>query len=121
MTGSHRIRQAILIASLILLAVPFAVPTIWMITSSFKPLAEIFRSPPALLAENPTFAAYAEAFAFQPFARQYFNSVYIAVIVTAIVMIVSSLAGYAFARIRFRGANALCSSWCSWGCSSPAR
>ena len=107
MTGSHRIRQVILIAALIVLAVPFAVPTIWMITSSFKPLAEIFRSPPALFAENPTFAAYAEAFAFQPFARQYFNSVYIAVIVTAIVMIVSSLAGYAFARIRFRGANAL--------------
>lgn len=106
-TGSHRIRRVILIACLIVLAVPFAIPTIWMITSSFKPLAEIFRSPPALFAENPTLEAYAEAFAFQPFARQYFNSVYIAVIVTAVVMVVSSLAGYAFARIRFRGANAL--------------
>ncbi|MEV4776219.1 carbohydrate ABC transporter permease [Microbacterium sp. LWH12-1.2] len=102
-----RIRRVILVAALIVLAVPFAVPTIWMITSSFKPLAEIFRSPPALFAENPTVAAYVEAFTFQPFARQYFNSVYIAVLVTAIVMVVSSLAGYAFARIRFPFANAL--------------
>ncbi|WP_102194087.1 carbohydrate ABC transporter permease [Microbacterium aurantiacum] len=104
---SHRIRRVILIAALIVLAVPFAVPTIWMITSSFKPLAEIFRSPPALFAENPTIDAYVEAFTFQPFAQQYFNSVYIAVLVTAIVMAVASLAGYAFARIRFPGANAL--------------
>lgn len=102
-----RIRRVILVAALIVLAVPFAVPTIWMITSSFKPLAEIFRSPPALFAENPTVAAYIEAFTFQPFAQQYFNSVYIAVLVTAIVMVVSSLAGYAFARIRFPFANAL--------------
>ncbi|WP_341977297.1 carbohydrate ABC transporter permease [Microbacterium sp. LTA6] len=102
-----RIRRVILIAALIVLAVPFAVPTIWMITSSFKPLAEIFRSPPALFAENPTVAAYVEAFTFQPFAQQYFNSVYIAVLVTAIVMAVSSLAGYAFARIRFPFADAL--------------
>ena len=52
-------------------------------------------------------AAYGEAFTFQPFARQYFNSVYIAVLVTLITLLVSSMAGYAFARIRFPGANAL--------------
>ena len=102
-----RLRSVILIAALIVLVLPFAVPTIWMITSSFKPLNEIFASPPTLFAVNPTTAAYAEAFSFQPFARQYLNSLYIAAIVTVVTMAVSSLAGYAFARIRFPGKNVL--------------
>ncbi|WP_116947370.1 carbohydrate ABC transporter permease [Jiangella endophytica] len=92
---------------LAVLCVPFAVPTIWMIASSFKPLSEIFASPPTFFAANPTWAAYSEVFTFQPFARQYFNSVYIAIVVTLLVMLVSSLAGYAFARISFPGRNLL--------------
>jgi ABC-type glycerol-3-phosphate transport system permease component len=102
-----RLRSVILIAALVVLVIPFAVPTIWMITSSFKPLNEIFASPPTLFAANPTTSAYAEAFTFQPFARQYLNSLYIAAIVTVVTMLVSSLAGYAFARIRFPGRNVL--------------
>ncbi|PPF62204.1 carbohydrate ABC transporter permease [Clavibacter michiganensis] len=102
-----RLRSVLLIASLIVMAIPFAVPTLWMITSSFKPLNEIFASPPTLFAENPTTAAYVDAFTFQPFAQQYLNSLYIAAIVTVVAMLVSSLAGYAFARIRFPGKNVL--------------
>ncbi|MDX3099335.1 carbohydrate ABC transporter permease [Nonomuraea angiospora] len=83
------------------------VPTLWMVTASIKPLPEIFKSPPSLWTDEPTLSAYTEAFAFQPFARQYLNSVYIALLVTLITLLVSSLAGYAFARIRFPGANAL--------------
>lgn len=101
------VRRVVLYIALCVLAVPFVVPTVWMIASSFKPLNEIFQTPPTLLAARPTWAAYVEAFSFQPFARQYVNSVYIAIVVTAITMIVSSLAGYAFARIRFTGSNVL--------------
>jgi multiple sugar transport system permease protein len=101
------VRRGLLIIALAVLAVPFVVPTVWMIAASVKPLSEIFASPPTLWTNAPTLAAYAEAFTFQPFARQYLNSVYIAVVVTTITLLVSSLAGYAFARIRFPGANAL--------------
>ncbi|MDR6867474.1 multiple sugar transport system permease protein [Microbacterium resistens] len=101
------VRRVVLYVALAVMALPFVVPTVWMIASSFKPLNEILASPPTLFTASPTWAAYAEAFAFQPFARQYANSVYIAVVVTLIVMLVSSLAGYAFARIRFRGQNLL--------------
>jgi ABC-type glycerol-3-phosphate transport system permease component len=100
-------RRAFLVAALAVLAIPFAVPTIWMVAASIKPLPEIFKAPPSLWTEHPTLAAYGEAFTFQPFARQYVNSVYIAVLVTLITLLVSSMAGYAFARIRFPGANAL--------------
>ncbi|WP_448810488.1 carbohydrate ABC transporter permease [Agromyces bauzanensis] len=106
-SGAAIARRVILYVALVVLAVPFVVPTIWMIASSFKPLSEIFASPPTIFTDSPTWTAYAEAFAFQPFAQQYFNSVYIAVLVTLITMLVSSLAGYAFARIRFPGQNLL--------------
>jgi ABC-type glycerol-3-phosphate transport system permease component len=101
------LRRAFLVVALAVLAIPFAVPTIWMVAASIKPLPEIFKAPPSLWTEHPTLAAYGEAFTFQPFARQYVNSVYIAVLVTLITLLVSSMAGYAFARIRFPGANAL--------------
>lgn len=101
------IRRIALYVALAVMALPFAVPTIWMIASSFKPLSEIFASPPTIFTDSPTLDGYREAFDFQPFARQYFNSVYIAVLVTAITMLVSSLAGYAFARIKFPGQNLL--------------
>ncbi|MEV7284744.1 carbohydrate ABC transporter permease [Streptomyces sp. NPDC093252] len=104
---TDRVRSVLLVLALAVLALPFVVPTVWMVAASVKPLAEIFQAPPSLWTDSPTLSAYTEAFSFQPFARQYLNSVYIAVLVTLITLTVSSLAGYAFARIRFPGANAL--------------
>ena len=101
------LRRTALYLALSVLALPFIVPTIWMIASSFKPLSQIFATPPSIFTASPTWDAYVQAFGFQPFARQYGNSVYIAVVVTLIVLLVSSLAGYAFARIRFPGQNFL--------------
>lgn len=91
--------------ALAIVAIPFLMPTWWMITSSLKPVGEIFAYPPTLWPEAPTLQAYADAFALQPFARQYFNSLYIAAFVTVGTILISSLAGYAFARIRFPGNN----------------
>jgi multiple sugar transport system permease protein len=92
---------------LCLLAVPFVFPTWWMVTSSFKPISEIFAFPPTLIPSNPSARAYVDVFTMQPFAQQYWNSLYIAVLVTLGTLLFSSLAGYAFARIRFPGANVL--------------
>jgi multiple sugar transport system permease protein len=96
-----------LYALLCVLCVPFVFPTWWMVTSSFKPVSEIFAMPPRLLPARWDFSAYSQVFEFQPFARQYFNSLYIALVVTLGTMAVAALAGYAFARIRFPGQNAL--------------
>lgn len=101
------VRRVVWYLALAVASLPFVVPTVWMVASSFKPLREIFATPPTLFAEHPVTGAYSEAFRFQPFGRQYFNSVYLAVVVTVIVLLVSSLAGYAFARIRFPGRNVL--------------
>lgn len=89
------------------LAVPFVFPTWWMITSSLKPVSDIFAFPPSLWPTDPTLDAYVQAFTVQPFAQQYFNSLYIAVVVTLGTMLIAAMAGYAFARIRFPGQNVL--------------
>jgi multiple sugar transport system permease protein len=78
-----------------------------MVTSSFKPVNEIFASPPSLWPRDANLRAYHDVFSLQPFARQYVNSLYIAAVVTLGTLAVSSLAGYAFARIKFRGQNVL--------------
>ena len=99
--------RALFYVGLSLLAIPFVFPTWWMITSSFKPIGEIFAFPPTLWPQHPTIQPYIDAFTEQPFLLQYWNSMYIAVVVTAATMLFSAMAGYAFARIRFPGVNAL--------------
>lgn len=103
---SHRLKIT-LYGLLCVLCVPFVFPTWWMVTSSVKPIGEIFAFPPTLLPSSWDPSAYRQVFELQPFATQYVNSLYIALLVTAGTMAVSSMAGYAFARIRFPGQNVL--------------
>jgi multiple sugar transport system permease protein len=97
--------KTFLYAVLLVLCVPFVFPTWWMVTSSLKPNADIFAN--SLWPRHVSFSAWHDVFTMQPFARQYFNSAYIAVVVTLGTLVVASMAGYAFARIRFRGQNVL--------------
>lgn len=90
-------------AVMVVLAVPFVFPTWWMITASLLPANEVLAYPPKLFPDQPQWENYRVAFTDFPLAQQYFNSLYIAVLVTLGTMFFSSLAGYAFARIRFRG------------------
>ncbi|MPV35459.1 carbohydrate ABC transporter permease [Georgenia subflava] len=92
---------------MLVLAVPFVFPTWWMATSSMKTTSEILRVPPSLWPESPSLSSYTQVFELQPFAQQYFNSLYIAALVTVGTILIASLAGYAFARIQFPGANLL--------------
>lgn len=87
--------------------VPFVFPTWWMATSSMKTTSEILRVPPTLWPTNPALEPYRQVFELQPFAQQYWNSLYIAALVTIGTILFSSMAGYAFARVRFPGANIL--------------
>lgn len=103
---SPRLKLA-LYGLLCVLAIPFVFPTWWMVTSSVKPISQIFAFPPELIPHTLDWSSYADVFRLQPFAQQYWNSCYIAAIVTVGTMAVSSLAGYAFARIRFPGSNLL--------------
>lgn len=92
---------------MILVAIPFVFPFWWMMTSSFKTPSQIFEFPPRFLPQTWNWSNYVEVFTYQPFARHFFNSLYIAVLVTIGTLFVASLSGYAFARIKFPGSNFL--------------
>lgn len=99
--------RLILHIALAVCAILMALPFLWMLFSSFKPVDEIFRQPPALLPENWSTNGYQKAFEGADFLRGFWNSTYIAVTVTALSLLTSAMAAYAFARINFRGSKTL--------------
>lgn len=93
--------------TLLVLSIPFIGPFWWMITAAFKKEIDLFNFPPPLFPPYLEISNFKKAFDFQPFALHYLNSLYIAVITTVGVLFISSLSGYAFARIRFKGSNVI--------------
>ena len=73
-----------------------------MFTASLKPIEEVFAFPASLIPNDFQISNYAEVFRLQPFLRQYWNSMSIAIVVTIISVTISTMGGYAFARISFK-------------------
>ncbi len=84
-------------------AIVMIMPFLWMVAASFRPIGESYRLPPSILPDRLDFAAYAEALSSGvPFVRMYWNSFVVATLSTAGVLISSSMAAFAFARLEFR-------------------
>ncbi len=92
---------------MICLAAFWIYPYIWLLLSSVKPVDEIFTRflPTRLTLDHYKFIFVTSERLERPFLRALFNSVFISVSVTALVIITSSLIGYALSRIEFRGAK----------------
>jgi multiple sugar transport system permease protein len=82
-------------------------PFLWMISTSLKPAAEVFKYPPVVLTASPQPQNYLRIFTTIPFGRAVLNSLIVAGGVTLVQLIVCSLAAYAFACLRFRGREVL--------------
>ncbi len=95
--------HAILIAGSVVMLLPF----VWMLSTSLKEPREIFTYPPRWIPSRIAWENYATTVSIMPFGRFYFNSLVVAVSVTFLQILTSSLAAFAFARLRFRGRNAL--------------
>ncbi len=79
-------------------------PLLWMFSTSLRPIAESLQLPPAWLPTDWRFENYREPFDSNvPFLQLFLNSTQITVSVTVGQLITCSLAGYAFARLRFPG------------------
>lgn len=107
--NSRRLRPIRVVLHLVLaiFSILMALPFLWMILSSFKPLDEIFITPPKLFPMDPTIQNYQTAFGTGSFYTSFFNSFYIATIITVVSLVTCAMAAYAFARIRFPGNNLL--------------
>jgi multiple sugar transport system permease protein len=83
------------------------VPFLWSLSTSLKPQTEVFQS--NLIPQHATTRAYTTVFGkIQPsFPSLFLNSLFIATVVVILHLIFASLAGYAFARLRFPGRDIL--------------
>jgi len=88
----------LLVAGLVITLAPF----IWMLSTSFKTKGGIFTFPPEWIPKEPTFGNYRELFKGVNFLRCFGNSLIVALSITGLSLFLNSLAGYAFAKYRFR-------------------
>lgn len=92
---------------LVLTAVTMLFPFYWMVATSFKTEARVFAFPPEWVPNPPILDNYRYIFAELPFTRYVLNSLKVSLLWTLGVVLSSSLAAYAFARVRFRGRDTL--------------
>ena len=106
-TGKRRFETILLNIVVAIGGIIVAIPLIWMISSSFKPLSEIYAFPPTLIPQTFTMKNYDRLLSDWPFWNWYGNSLVIAIISTLTVLFFTSLAGFAFAKYRFKGSRLL--------------
>jgi len=82
-------------------------PLLWLVSTSFRPAAELNLVPPRLLPINPTLANYGKVFATAPMLLYLWNSLVFSVVSTVFILLTSTTAGYVFAKFRFVGNNLL--------------
>ena len=106
----YKIRQRVMsILTYVLLgmwAVVVLFPFYWMLLTSVKSYSE-YNSEyiPKFFTLSPTFQNYVDAFTAVPLGRYFLNTILFTVITTAIMLVVITLAAFAFARLEFRGKN----------------
>src|SRR4029077_5261365 len=89
------------------LALVMATPLIWMLITSIEPPDEARHFPPVLIPSGIDWHNYTTAISSVPFGSWYLNSVIVCFVVVLSNLVLCSLAGYTFARIRFFGSNVL--------------
>ncbi|MBX6352699.1 MAG: carbohydrate ABC transporter permease [Thermoflavifilum sp.] len=88
---------------LVLFLVVILLPFYWMVITSFKPTAEVAAYPPTAWPQRFTWEHYVNAFTVHHFGIYIRNSIVVTCLTTVIVVILSSMAGFALARLPVRG------------------
>lgn len=99
------VRGAVLYTALVGAAWCALAPILWALSGSLKRDGEI--TDPVLIPPQPQWSNYSEVFELLPLGRMLLNTTAYALCVTAGQLFFCSLAGYAFARLRFRGRDTL--------------
>lgn len=109
--GKKKIKFGRIIATLVMLGIGlvFTLPFLWMLSASLKLPMDVFEYPIRWIPNPPRFSNYAAVWLnpSYPFYQFYLNSLKIAVITVLGVLVVCSLAAYAFAKVKFAGKNVI--------------
>lgn len=88
-------------------ALVMIVPFLWMLSTSLKANEFVLSIPPKFIPDPVTLDSYRRLFEIFPMGRMFLNSMVVAILAMLGQLLTCSMAAYAFARIKFRGSNAL--------------
>nr|WP_236838867.1 carbohydrate ABC transporter permease [Caldalkalibacillus salinus] len=88
-------------------AITMIFPFLWMISTSLKDISEVFVFPPTFFGEDIRFDNYLQVSERFPFGQFFVNSLKVTSIVVIAQLITGSMAGFAFARLQFKGRDVL--------------
>lgn len=103
MKKAKKVRSVFWYIGAIFISLITVYPFLWMIATSFKPEMEIYSKSLALFSENFSLQNYKKAFDVIPFGRYFLNSFYLAGMGVLTNVFLGALAGYSFAKLKFRG------------------
>ncbi|HVD61105.1 MAG TPA: carbohydrate ABC transporter permease [Gemmatimonadaceae bacterium] len=99
----QQLTRILLYALLIIGAILALLPMLWMLSASLMPTGEASTFPPRFFPSAPTLEHYRDLFTRLDLGRNLLNSIFVSFVVTFVSLFINSLAGYAFAKLRFRG------------------
>lgn len=102
---SRQVRRVLWYVSACLITLCTVYPFLWMIATSFKPMVEIYERPLTLIPETFTLENYLSVLETVPFGLYFSNSMIITLAGVATNVLLGALAGYGFAKIKFKGKN----------------
>ena len=103
----RRLAPWLLHAALLLLTAATVFPLLWMVSASLMPAGQASALPPRLLPSQPTLVHYRDLFLRLRLGRALLNSTLLATGTALLAVVLNSLAGYAFAKLRFAGRERL--------------
>lgn len=83
------------------------VPFVWMLATSLMSIEQIYSIPPKVIPDPVKWENYPNAMQAVPLGKFFLNSLFVSTVTTVGQMITASMAGYAFARMHFKGRNVL--------------
>ncbi|OON99934.1 MAG: sugar ABC transporter permease [Epulopiscium sp. Nele67-Bin004] len=104
---TSKVMTALAYAFIIAMSIITLFPFVYMILASLMTFQEATSIPPTLFPAVPQFENYSVAMSKAPFGRYFFNTVYVAGMSTFLTLVTTVLAGFAFAKLQFKGKKAL--------------
>ena len=92
---------------IVLVIFTLILPILWMTISSFKSGTELFSYPPKLLPSRFTLENYIDAWNRGDFSLYFKNTTIVAVSATLLTVVINTMAGYAFAKYKFKGSTVI--------------
>ena len=99
--------RILLYSLLVIGAIVALLPMVWMVSASLMPTGEASTYPPRFFPSRVTLDHYVDLFTRLNLGRYLLNSAFVAFVVTLSSLAINSMAGYAFAKLRFRGRDRL--------------